>query len=118
MLHWSSYDRVFLLASVHMGRHEPEMIAFVRAHRQQLDRLSAAFISVTLSEAGAEDPLASPERRAEAARDAQRMIDVFVEETGWRPAHVLRVAGALAYSRYNVVVRAVLRRIARRPRAH
>lgn len=117
MLHWPGYDRVFLLASVHAGHHEPEMIAFVKAHRAQLERLSAAFVSVTLSEAGAEDPLAPPERRAEAARDAQRMVDVFVEETGWRPAHVLRVAGALAYSRYNFIVRAVLKHIARKAHA-
>jgi hypothetical protein len=53
--------------------------------------VSAAFISVTLSEAGAEDPLASPERRAEAAGDAQRMIDVFTEETGWRPERRIEV---------------------------
>jgi menaquinone-dependent protoporphyrinogen oxidase len=45
------------------------------------------------------------------------MIDVFVDETGWRPADVLRVAGALAYSRYNLIVRAVMKHIARKAHA-
>ncbi|MEO8257290.1 MAG: flavodoxin domain-containing protein [Acidobacteriota bacterium] len=42
------------------------------------------------------------------------MIDVFVEETAWRPARVLPVAGALAYSRYNFLIRFVMKRIARK----
>ncbi len=41
------------------------------------------------------------------------MIGRFVAETGWAPAHVLPVAGALAYSRYNFLIRFVLKRIAR-----
>ena len=42
------------------------------------------------------------------------MIDVFVGETGWRPARVLPVAGALAYSQYNFIIRFVMKRIARK----
>jgi menaquinone-dependent protoporphyrinogen oxidase len=41
------------------------------------------------------------------------MIDVFVKETGWRPERTLPVAGALTYSRYNIFVRFVMKRIAR-----
>jgi menaquinone-dependent protoporphyrinogen oxidase len=42
------------------------------------------------------------------------MIDVFVTETGWRPVRSLPVAGALAYSRYNVFIKFVMKRIARK----
>jgi menaquinone-dependent protoporphyrinogen oxidase len=42
------------------------------------------------------------------------MIDVFIQETGWTPARALAVAGALAYSQYNFLVRFVMKRIARR----
>ena len=108
------HDRVFVAASVHAERHEPEMVAFVKAHRQDLERLSAAFLSVNLFEAVAEDPAASPEHRAQAAADAQQMCDLFVRETGWHPAHILLVAGALAYRRYNLIVRVVMQRIARK----
>jgi hypothetical protein len=89
------------------------MIAFARRHRDALTRLSAAFVSVTLSEAGAEDSKRSDADRRTAAADAQRMIDVFVEETGWQPEHALPVAGALVYSKYNFLVRFLMKRIAR-----
>jgi menaquinone-dependent protoporphyrinogen oxidase len=110
---WTRYRGACVAASVHVGRHEREIIAFVRANRPALERLSAVFVSVTLSEAGAENPHASPEHRRQAAADVQRMIDRFVEDTGWQPARVLPVAGALAYRRCNFVVRFVMRRIAR-----
>src|SRR5438093_2282682 len=60
---WTRYAWVFVAASVHVGRHEPEMIAFVRRHRANLERLDAAFLSVSLSEAGVEDATAPMERR-------------------------------------------------------
>lgn len=111
---WSRYTAACLAASVHIGHHEPEMLAFVARHREVLVPLQAAFVSVTLSEAGAEDPKRSEADRRVSAQDAQRMIDVFVQETGWAPDHALSVAGALAYSKYNFLVRFLLRRIARK----
>jgi menaquinone-dependent protoporphyrinogen IX oxidase len=35
------------------------------------------------------------------------MIDGFVKKTGWHPARVLPVAGALAYTQYNIFLRFV-----------
>jgi menaquinone-dependent protoporphyrinogen oxidase len=109
---WPSYDAACVAASVHIGRHEPEMIAFVKRHRRELERVSAMFLSVSLSEAGAEDPNAPPERRRKAASDVDGMIETFVTNTGWRSAHILPVAGALAYRRYNFIVRVVMKRVA------
>jgi menaquinone-dependent protoporphyrinogen oxidase len=111
---WTRYAAVCLAASVHVGKHEREMIAFARKHRDALARLDAAFVSVTLCEAGAEDPSKPEADRRQAAADAQRMIDVLVEQTGWRPRHALPVAGALAYSKYNFLVRFLMKRIARK----
>ena len=110
---WSAYSAAVVAASVHVGHHEREMITFVRRHRPELERRSAAFISVTLSEAGAENLMRSDAERERAAADVQRMIEVFVKATGWRPARSLPVAGALAYSRYNVFVRFIMKRVAR-----
>ena len=111
---WSRYASACVAASVHIGHHEREMIAFVKRNREDLARLGAVFLSVTLSEAGAEDPQAPTERREQAAADARRMIDVFIEETGWHPARALPVAGALAYSRYNFIIKFLMKRIARK----
>jgi menaquinone-dependent protoporphyrinogen oxidase len=111
---WSRYDWACLAASVHVGHHESEMIAFVKRHRHALEQRQAVFVSVTLSEAGAEDAQQPQAIREQAAADAQRMIDVFIQDTGWTPARVLPVAGALAYSQYNFLIRFVMKRIARK----
>ena len=50
---WSRYETACIAASVHLGRHEREMADFVWRHRDAFEGLSAAFLSVTLSEAGA-----------------------------------------------------------------
>jgi menaquinone-dependent protoporphyrinogen oxidase len=109
---WDAYDGAFVVASVHAEHHEPEMIEFVKRSKEQLERLRASFLSLTLSEAGAEMTHNTPEQRAAAHADAVRMIDGFTKETGWRPEHSLTVAGALAYSKYNFFIRWIMKRIA------
>ena len=109
-----SYEAAILTASVHLGKHEPEMVEFVKRHRAELERTPAAFLSVSLSEAGAEDPAAPPDRRAQSAADVERMIQEFLSETAWHPSHIHAVAGALLYTQYNFLVRFVMKIIAKR----
>jgi menaquinone-dependent protoporphyrinogen oxidase len=112
-LDWSEYATAFVAASVHALHHEREMIEFVRRYRDDLHRIGAVFISVSMSEAGAEDQQAPAERRERSAADAERMVDAFIKETGWKPERYLRVAGALLYTQYNFLVRFVMKRISR-----
>jgi len=110
----SDYALVCVAASVHVGKHERTAVAFVKRHRAELERLSAVFVSVSLSEAGVEDLARSQDERRKSSADVQRLIDDFAKETGWRPARVFPVAGALAYKRYNLLLRFVMKRIARK----
>ena len=107
------YNGVILAAPVHQQKHEREIRRFVERYVVELARIPTAFLSVSLSQAGAEDTAAPSERRAQAAKDAQRMIDAFLAETGWHPSRTLAVAGALVYSKYNFLVRLIMKRIAR-----
>lgn len=108
------YSAAILAASVHIGQHEPEMVDFVKRHRAELEAMPAAFLSVTLSEAGAERASATPEEHARFVADVQGMLDRFFQETGWHPRRVKPVAGALLYTKYNFLIRFVMRRIARK----
>jgi menaquinone-dependent protoporphyrinogen oxidase len=110
----AGYTTACVAASVHLGRHERAAVDFVKAHRAELERLSAAFISVSLSEAGVENTRRSELERGQSAADVQRVIDHFIKETGWRPARVFPVAGALAFTRYNLLLRFVMKQIARK----
>jgi menaquinone-dependent protoporphyrinogen oxidase len=108
------YSAALLAASVHVGKHEPELVDFVIQHRADLERLPTAFISVSMSEAGAEDLQASNERRLEAADNVQHTIDRFCRQTGWRPERIKPVAGALLYTQYGVLTRLVMKFISKR----
>lgn len=109
----SGYAAAILAASVHMGEHEREMVAFVKRYREALDRLPSAFLSVSLSEAGVEDRTASEANREKAKADVERMLAAFFEETGWHPARVAPVAGAMLFTQYGFLLRFVMKRIAR-----
>lgn len=107
------YSAVIIAASVHMQRHEKEMVRFVKRHREQLERMPAAFLSVSLSEAGAEDPRATPEARAKSAADVEMMIQRFLNETGWQPSTIQAAAGALMFTKYNPLLRLVMKQVGR-----
>lgn len=109
----ADYGGAIVAASVHQQHHEREMTQFVKAHRAELEAMTTVFMSVSLSEAGAEDPKGSAEHRAKAAADVQRLIDEFLAETNWNPSRIKAVAGALLYTKYNFFIRFIMKRIAK-----
>ena len=54
------YSAAVVAASVHSGKHEKEIVGFVKLHRAELERIPAVLLSVSLSEAGVEDPRRRP----------------------------------------------------------
>ena len=103
-----------LAASVHMGRFEPEMVRFARTHGAVLRAMPNAFVAVSMSQATVERKEAGDEERERSRAYVRACVDKFVGETGWRADRTVPVAGALRYSQYNVVVRWVMKSMARR----
>jgi menaquinone-dependent protoporphyrinogen oxidase len=110
----AAYEGAILAASIHMGKHEPEMVDFVRRHREELEAMPTAFLSVSMSEASAEDPTRSFEERERARAEVEQMLEAFYAATDWRPGRALPVAGALLYTKMGFILRFVTKRIARR----
>jgi len=108
------YGAAIVAGSVHVGRHEAELVRFVKEHVAELGQLPSAFLSVTLSEASAERTDTTPAEHAEFVAYVQKLVDRFFEDTGWHPRHVKPVAGALLYTKYNFLVRFVMKQIARK----
>ena len=108
------YAGAVVAASVHIGKHELEMVGFVKTHRAELEQIPSALLSVSLSEAGAEDASATAERRKRATANVNVAIDAFLRETRWSPTYVHPIAGALLYRQYGAVVRLLMRFIAKR----
>jgi menaquinone-dependent protoporphyrinogen oxidase len=113
-LNLARFSVVILAASLHAGKHEREMVRFVRTHLSGLQHMETLFLSVSLSETTVENLAAPPEERAEAKSDVQQAIDEFLQETCWHPTQIAAVAGALLFSRYNFVLRFLLKRIAKK----
>jgi menaquinone-dependent protoporphyrinogen oxidase len=99
------YDATLIAASLHAGGYQPSVVRFAKEHGSTLSSGPSAFVSVSLSAAGDDEA----DHAGLAECDEQ-----FFERTGWRPSHVHHAAGALAYTRYNFLVRWYMKRIARR----
>jgi menaquinone-dependent protoporphyrinogen oxidase len=97
------FDAVIVAASLHVGRYQPSVVEYARAHHERLGRIPSAFISVSLSAAG-ENP--------DDWEGLDECVARFRNETLWTPAAVHHAAGAIRYSRYDFFKRLLLHRIA------
>lgn len=104
------FDRVILAASVHLGHYQRVLSEFAAERAGFLKARPALLLSVSLAAAGHD---------ADDWKGLGRILEEFVEATGWRPDRVEQVAGAYRPSDYDVFRRFVMRRIvaARDPEA-
>jgi menaquinone-dependent protoporphyrinogen oxidase len=99
-----AYDGVVIGASVIRGRHRPAVEAFVRQNASALNNMPTAFFSVSGS-------AASPDERGRA--EARRCVEKFLDQTRWRPAITEMIGGAMAYTKYGVILRWIMKQIAK-----
>lgn len=98
------YGAVILGGSIHLGKHDKDLLRWARQHATTLAAIPDAFFSVSLS-------AVDPNDEGHMA-DARRVIDEFLDEAGWRPDIVAAIGGALAYTHYGFIKRRVLKSIA------
>jgi menaquinone-dependent protoporphyrinogen oxidase len=101
----AGYGAVLVAASVHAGHFQREVTRWVQRYAYALNRVPSAFVAVSLGILQ-KDPAVQEEIRG--------IDDRFLIGCGWRPRWTLPVAGALTYTRYNLVTRWMMRRIAAR----
>lgn len=110
----AGFGAVILAASVHMGKHEKEMVRFVSNHRAELSRIPTAFLSTSMTEGAVEQGSLAPAERDNMHAEVERTIEAFFDETGFHSTAHKAVAGALIYTKYNWLVRLVMKRISRK----
>lgn len=101
----TGYDAVVVGASLIAGGYQKYIRRFVKAHVEGLNGAHSAFFAVCGSEGGADEA---------AKAEARRIQREFLEKAGWRPALTASFAGAIAYTKYNVFLRMVMKRISRK----
>lgn len=97
------YGGAILLASVHAGRYQPAFVSFVTAQKAALERLTTAFLSVSLSAASHE---------TEDLEGIAGVVRNLVAETGWTPGTIEHVAGAFRFGQYDFLKSWAMRWIA------
>jgi menaquinone-dependent protoporphyrinogen oxidase len=102
---WSRVRGALVGASLHIGHHQKSAARFIHAHAAHLNAVPSAFFSVSLAAAS---------KNANEVAEAERIAHAFPTEHGWKPAFVRSVAGRLAYREYNVLVRFLIKRIAKK----
>jgi menaquinone-dependent protoporphyrinogen oxidase len=95
---------VIVGASVHAKSYEREVRKWVESHVDAIAARPNAFFSVSL---------AAATHDAEHDTEVREVIERFFHQTGWHPAVVAKFAGALEYSKYNPLMRFMMKRIVR-----
>ena len=99
------FDAIIVGGSVIRGRHQRKVTHFVRDHLATLNTTPSAFFSVSGVAASADEA---------SQAESQRFIDEFLGEAGWYPRSAVAIAGAIAYTRYNPILRWIMRRGSKR----
>ncbi|MCC6236309.1 MAG: flavodoxin domain-containing protein [Dehalococcoidia bacterium] len=98
------YDAALVCAPIHIEEYPPHMIGFARRHAEWLAAHPSAFVSVSLAALGTDE---------EDIEGLAHCVSEFAIATGWQPARVEHVAGALVFSQYPFFVRQVMKAVAR-----
>lgn len=98
------YDGVLLGASLHAGGFQRSAKRFVGKHLGALRWTTSGFFSVCLAIAS---------KRPEEREAARKIARAFPSRLGWTPDVIEVIAGALAFSRYGLLRRLAMQRIAR-----
>ena len=100
---WADVGGVIVGASVHAGKHQSSVGAFVAREADRLNRCPSVFFSVSMAAAS---------KNATEVDAARAIATKFVGGTTWRPDRVVCFAGKLAYTKYGWLTRWIMRRIA------
>ena len=101
----SRFQAVLIGSPIRAQGYLRPVVRFVQSHRTALERLPTLFFSVGL---------AVLSKVHDGRAQTMQIVERLVAETGWRPRRVELVAGALPYTRYNFLVRFVMRRISKK----
>lgn len=99
----ADYDGIMVAASVHRGRYQEAVARWIRAHAVELRSKPTAFVSACLGVLR-RDPGVTAELDATVHR--------FTDPLGWQPTIIKTVAGALPYTKFHLLRRWIIRRIA------
>ena len=99
------YDAAIIGGSIHMGKYPESINKFVSTHSGWLNNIPSAFFTVCM---------AVNSKHAKSREEAMRYGDNFLVQAGWQPTLSGTFAGAVKYTKYNIVTRFIMKLISKR----
>ena len=93
------YDTIVIGAAIRNGKHNPQVIEFIRENKALLDARNSVFFSVNLV-------ARKPEKNTP---ETNPYVKAFLERSPWQPKLVGVFAGNLDYQRYTFMDRHIIR---------
>ena len=90
------FDAILVGGSINNRQHRPEVLEFVREHRDAITARPNGFFQVSMASAVGSEW---------AEEGVQMFVDQLTDETGWEPDRIGRFAGAIKYPRYGRFLR-------------
>lgn len=86
-----SFDKIVIGASIRYGKHQPQVYAFIKANRKQLDSRPCAFftVNVVARKQGKNQPENNP------------YMQKFLIQADWQPGELAVFAGKINYPAYT-----------------
>jgi menaquinone-dependent protoporphyrinogen oxidase len=99
----AGFDAAVIGAPVHMGHFSPAVVTYAKSQAPYLGRMPSGFFSISLTAA----------QGGGASREAMdRYLRTFQRATDWHPDVIASFAGALPYTRFSLLHRALMRHVA------
>lgn len=95
----NGFDKIVIGASIHYGRHDSEIYAFIERNRLMLDSKSNAFFSVNLV----------ARKREKSLPETNPYLQKFLKQIRWKPKHLAVFAGKIDYPSYTMFDRTLIR---------
>ncbi|PPD32754.1 MAG: menaquinone-dependent protoporphyrinogen IX dehydrogenase [Methylomonas sp.] len=97
----ANFDKIVIGASIHYGRHHPDILAFINRNQTVLDSKPNAFFSVNV--------VARKPQKSQP--DTNPYLKKFLKRIAWKPKQLAVFAGKIDYPSYNRLDRTVIRLI-------
>ena len=99
------YDAIIIGGSIHIHKYQSAVTHYITQYVDALNNMPGAFFSVCLAVASDME---------EEHREAEKITNDFLQQTGWKPLNTIQIAGALKYSQYDFFKRILMKMIAKR----
>ena len=91
---------VIIGGSIHAGSFQKQLIRFIKENVDELNKKPGAFFSINLY---------SRSEKEERKTEVQGYLEIPSKEAGWKPTIKRTFAGALPYTKYNFVIRWIMK---------